>query len=167
NGRRGRHSGPPGGAEALALFGEPFEQWRGRPRLAVARVEARHVGEHLLESDLIGVEHGAAAITREAVAVEGRDVDVARPQGHALLADARPLLGEGPEAALPDLVVAYLPTLHAALPRASRDERLHLGIGLGHTASRVVAIPPRACLLAEAPLFAEAIADVSVPDVLA
>src|SRR5262249_14130826 len=140
--------------------GEPLEQWRGRPRLAVARVEARHVGEHLLEPDLIGVEHGAATIAREPVAVEVRDVDVAGPQGEAFLEDARALVDEGPQAALQDLVVAHLPTLYAALPRAGRDERLHFGIGLGHTASRVVAIPPRARLLAEASLLAEAVAHV-------
>src|SRR5215813_10525040 len=174
---RQRHSmmnAPPGRdsahsrvAETLALLGEPFEQWRGRPRLAVARVEARHVGEHLLEPDLIGVEHGATTIAREPVAVEVRDVDVARPQRDAFLEDARALVDEGPQAALQDLVVADLPPFDPALLGAGGDERLHLGIGLGRTAARLVAVPPRARLLAEAPLLAEAITHVRVAEILA
>src|SRR5262249_40730745 len=127
----------------------------------------RKAGEHLLEPALIGVERGAPTIAREPVAVEVRDVDVARPQRDAFLEDARTLVDEGPQAALQDLVVADLPPLDAALLGAGGDERLHFWIGLGRTAARLVAVPPRARLLAEAPLLAEALAHVRVAEILA
>src|SRR5713101_767655 len=73
--------------ETLALFRQPLEERRGRPRLAVAGVESRHVGVDLLEANLVGVEHRAPAVAREAVAVEVRDVDVARAERDALLED--------------------------------------------------------------------------------
>src|SRR5215467_3305836 len=154
-------------AKALPFLGEPLEERRGRPRLTVPGAEARHVREHLLEPDLIGVEHGTAAIAREAVAVQIGHVDVARTQRDTLLEDARALVDEGPQAALQDLVVADLPPLDPALLGAGGDERLHLGIGLGRTAARLVAVPPRARLLAEAPLLAEAITHVRVAEILA
>src|SRR6202795_3586777 len=94
-----RHPAPPAsgltGTEipgALALLRQTLEQPRRRPGLAVAGVEGRHVGVDLLEPDLVGVEHGAPAVAREAVAVEVGDVDVARAERDTLLEDARPLV---------------------------------------------------------------------------
>src|SRR5262245_57830376 len=121
----------------------------------MARVEARHVDVHLLEPYLVGVEHGAAAIAREAVAVEVRHVDVARAERNALLEDARAFVDEGPQAALEDLVVTHLPALDAAFPRARRDDGFHGRVGLGRPAPGVVPVPARARLLPEAPLLAE------------
>src|SRR5882762_8167899 len=94
-------------AEALALFRQPLEERRGRPGLAVAGVEGRHVGVDFLEADLIGVEHRAPAVAREAVTVEVGDVDVARAERDALLEDARTLVDKRPLASLEDLLVTH------------------------------------------------------------
>src|SRR5712691_2900551 len=152
--------------EALALFRQPLEKRRGRPGLAVTGVEGRHVGVDLLEPDLVGVEHGAAAVAREAVAVEVGDVDVARAKRDALLEDARALVDERPEAAREHLVVADRAPRDAAVFRASGDDRLHRGIGLGRARAGLVAVPSGGGLLAEAPLLAEPIAHMRVAQVL-
>src|SRR5215813_13028118 len=130
--------------EALAFAGQPLEKRGRRPRLAVASVEGGHIRVHLLETHLIGVEHGTATVAREAVAVEVGHVDVARPERDALLEDARTFVDERPQAALDDLVVADLPALDAAFLRAGGDDGLHRGVGLGCPAPGVVAIPARA-----------------------
>src|SRR4030095_16833399 len=93
-------------AKALALPGQALEKRRGRPRLTVARMKCRHVGQHLLEPDLIGIEHRATAIAREAVAVEVGHVDIARAEGDALFEDTRAFVDEGPQAAFEHLLVA-------------------------------------------------------------
>src|SRR6266705_2683964 len=96
-------------AEPLPLLGQALQQRRRRPGLAVTGVEGRHVGVDLLEPDLVGVEHGPAAVARKAVAVEIGDVDVARAKRDPLLENARALVDEGPEAAREDFLVAHRP----------------------------------------------------------
>src|SRR5206468_10458822 len=113
------------------------------------------------------IEHGPAAIAREPVAVEVGHVDVARAEGDALFENTRTFVDEGPQAALQDFIVADLPALDAAFLGTGRDDRLHLGIGLGRSASRIVAVPARACLLAKASLLAQAVAHVRVAEILA
>src|SRR6266496_1060819 len=146
--------------EALALFRQPLEKRRGSPGLAVTGVEGRHVGVHLLEADLVGVEHGPAAVARKAVAVEIGNVDVARAERDPLLENARALVDEGPDAARENLVVTDRPPRDAAFLGAGGDHRLHLGVRLGRARAGFVAVPAGARLLAEAPLFAELVAHV-------
>src|SRR5712691_290129 len=153
-------------AEPLPLLGQALQQRRRCPGLAVARVEGRHVGVDLLEPDLVGVEHGTAAVAREAVTVEVGDVDVARAERDALLENARALVDERPQAAREHLVVADRAPRDAAVFRAGGDDRLHIGIGLGRARAGLVAVPPGAGLLTEAPLLAERVAHLRVAQVL-
>ena len=122
-------------------------------------VEGRHVAIDLLEPDLVGVEHGAAPVAREAVAVQVGDVDIARAQRDALFENAGAFIDEGPEAALEDLLVADLPSRDATLLGRCRDQCLDFGIGPGSPRAGLVAVPPASRLLAEAPLLAEPVAD--------
>ena len=60
--------------------------------------------EDLSQAHGIGIPHGAAARGREAIAVNVNDVDVTGAKSDALLQDARPLIDEGVDRTLYDLL---------------------------------------------------------------
>src|SRR5262249_27566898 len=62
--------------EGLAGLGEPREQRRRLPQLAVLPVEFAYGVVDLANADRIRVVHGSAAPAREAEAVEPHDIDV-------------------------------------------------------------------------------------------
>src|SRR5260370_36650907 len=91
-------------AEPLPLLGQALQQRCRRPGLAVARVGGGHVGEDLLQPDLVGVEHASATIARETVALEGGDVGGTRTVRYTLPEESRASTHESPEAASDNLV---------------------------------------------------------------
>src|SRR6185369_554312 len=107
----------------------------------------------------VRVEHGAAAMDGEAVAVDVDDVDIAGPEREAFLQDLGALVDEGVDAALEDLLVADRAALDAPLLGGLRDERFDLGIRHRRAAALLVAIPAGARLLAEAAHLADAVGD--------
>src|SRR5688572_29946506 len=75
--------------EGLAGRCEPCQQGRGRPELPMLLLELANAFVDFLETHGVGVPHGPAARSREPIAVDVNDVDIARPQGDALFEDAR------------------------------------------------------------------------------
>src|SRR5258707_2393362 len=93
--------------KGLAFGGETLEQ-RGRFERGIVGllgVVGETVGD-VLETDLVGIEHRAAAIDRPAVTIKPDHVDVARPRCNALFEDARPLIDHRVHHAFEDFVVA-------------------------------------------------------------
>src|SRR6185295_18938938 len=140
-----------------ALARQALQQRRRLPQLAVLLLEGADVVVHRRRPHRVRIEHGAAPMNREAVAIDVDDVDVRGAEREALLEDPRPLVDEGVDAALEDFLVGDGAALDSPLLRGLGDERLDLGIGLRRAAALLVAIPARAGLLAEAPHLADAV----------
>src|SRR5215470_6781490 len=81
--------------EALAAFGDPREQRRRLPELAVLAVELAHGVVDPAGADGVRVIHRPAAPAREAEAVEPHHVDVARAQRDAFVEDLGALVDAG------------------------------------------------------------------------
>ena len=88
----------------------------------VARVglEALHRLHHVEQAHLVRIQHGAAAVDREAVAGDVDHVDVAGAGGDALLEDARAFVDQRVHAALDDFLVADLARRDAQLAGGRR-----------------------------------------------
>src|SRR5687767_15076123 len=143
----------PGSAELLAFGGQLGQQRRRLPELGVvARVlrEALHGGGHVVQADLAGVMHRAAAPDREAVAGEVDHVDVAGLAGNAVFQDVRAFVHQRIDQALHDFLVGdlarrdaeFLAVVFDHLVDQLRRDRVAL--------ARCVVVPAGAGLLAEA-----------------
>jgi hypothetical protein len=77
--------------------------------------ELPHPLEHLPETHLVGIEHRTAAGTREAVAGEVHDVDIAGARRDALLQNSGPLVYQRVHQPIDDLDVAHRARDHAEL----------------------------------------------------
>src|SRR5690606_5190714 len=76
--------------EFAAFFGQLFQQ-RGRlPPGAQLLVEFADPCVHAIQADRVSIEHGAALMRREAVAIDIDDIDVAGALGNALFKDLCP-----------------------------------------------------------------------------
>jgi signal transduction histidine kinase/CheY-like chemotaxis protein len=155
-----RASPPPpaslAGGEGRALLGEPAEPRRRRPDLlAGPAAQLQHPVADRLEAGLVGPEHGAAAVDGPAVAVDPDDVDVAGPDGQALLEDLGRLVHHRVEQPLEDLLVGESPARDAGRLRDLGDDPLDLGVGMGRAIPTLVTVEAGSGLLAEAPHLAE------------
>src|SRR5262245_41464898 len=91
----------------LAFRGETLEQRRRFERGIVGLLGVvRETISNVLQPDLVGVEHRAAAIDRPAITIEPDHVDIARTRRDVLFEDARTLVDHRVHHALEDLVVA-------------------------------------------------------------
>src|SRR5438045_226809 len=102
--------------ESSALARKALEQRCGSPKLAMLRLKLHDSRMHLVESDAVGVEHGPAAPSREAVAVDINEIDVGRAVCDAVLEDARAFVDQRVNRALDDLLVS---------DRTAPDARFH------------------------------------------
>src|SRR5512142_961335 len=154
--------------ERFSFGSEACEQRCRRPerRIGVGiGCDPLHAARDVVEAEHVGIEHGAAAMERKAVAREIDDVDVRCARRDALLQDARAFVHERQHAALDDLVVGELARRDADVLPMPRDQRIDGRIGQRIAPARLVAIPARPALLAEAALFAQAIGDARGPKV--
>src|SRR5258707_11527539 len=92
--------------KGLAFGGETLEQRRRFQRgiVGLLGVIRQPVGD-MLEANLVGIEHRAAAIDRPAIAIEPDHVDVARTRRDAFFEDARTLVDHRIHHVLEDLFV--------------------------------------------------------------
>ena len=65
--------------ERAASFGKLSKERGGFPEIAVSALKRHDPIENLLQTDRVGVPHGAAAIAREAVTGTGRSCRCRRP----------------------------------------------------------------------------------------
>src|SRR6185369_4123875 len=136
--------------ETLTRARQMRQQRRGREVLRAhlpAVVQQAFVDD--FKADLIGMEHRAAAVGREAQALQPDDVDLVRPRYHALLDEACSLIDHGIKAALEDFRIGDGAPRDAARGAVPGDEGAHLRVRQ-RAALRVVAVPARPALLPEA-----------------
>src|SRR6266404_5683593 len=130
-------------------FGKPQQALRGLPPVSLCAVEPLHGGDDGLQPDLVGIPHRAAAPAWEAVAVNGRHVDVGRADGDALFQLLRPLVDHCIDATLDDLLARYLAGREAARLAVSGNEALDFRVRRSGTCIGTIAVPAGAALLAE------------------
>ena len=80
----------------------------------------------MVEPQMVGPEHRAAAIDRPAVAVHPDDIDIRSPRRDSLFEDFGALVDHRQQAALRDFGIADLPPGDASARREIEDQRLHL-----------------------------------------
>src|SRR5579883_2462513 len=148
--------------EALAFARELFQQRRRLPEEAMRLVESLHIGIDLVETDSVGIEHRSAAPSREAIAGEIDDVDVARSERDALLEDLGALVDQRVDGALDDLLVGDRLALDAQPLRFRGDHLLDLGIGERRAAALLVAVPAGTGLLPVAALLADLVGQMRI-----
>ena len=85
----GVRSGPVG--DALPVRHELLEE-RRRRIAAETLMEFPDPREHMVQADLVSVEHGSAAVHRETIAVQVDDIDIARPLRNTLVENFEPSL---------------------------------------------------------------------------
>src|SRR5256886_9651978 len=142
------------------LGGEALEQRRRLQRgiVGLLGVIRQPVGD-VLEADLVGIEHRAAAVDRPAIAIEPDYVDVARTRRDALFEDARTLVDHRVHHALQDFVVADDALLAAETLQGLVDQLFDLGIGQRRARAALILVVALAGLLAEAAGFAQRVGD--------
>src|SRR5262245_32415700 len=138
---------------------EPLQQRRWRPQSSVLLLELAYALVDRLQPNHVRVPHRAAAVRGEAVAVDINDVDVAGPKGDPFFQDARPLVDERIDGSLDDFLRADPAPRDPPLSGDVLGELRRVQVGLPRPTSCFVAIPPRAGLLAEVALFAQAVFD--------
>src|SRR5262245_26467559 len=149
--------------EALAVLCEPCEQRRRLPlRALVALPELVDRIQHLVQPDLVGVEHRPAAVGREAVAGEVHHVDVGSAQRDAFLEDARAFVGKRVDAARDDLVVRDPAGVYPKLFPIVGENGLHFLVRDRLALALLVAVPAAAGLLPEPALLADQVGDLRV-----
>src|SRR6218665_2919622 len=154
--------------EGLAFGRQASQQRRGLPeRAVVQRVlrEALHRGDHVEQTQRVGIAHGPAAVEREPVAGQVDHVHIGGTQRNAFLDDLRGLVHQREHQALHDFLVADL-----ARRDAERGAVLlqHLGHHLRRdriALARLVVVPTGARLLAEAAQLAQQVGRLSVAHV--
>src|SRR6185437_12782960 len=99
--------------EALALADQLLQERRRFPVEPVTLVEALDVLQHALEADRIRIEHRPAAPGRKTVTRDIHNVDIAGPQGDALLQQHGALVDRAVDAALDDFLIADVAALDA------------------------------------------------------
>src|SRR5215831_12399855 len=92
-------------AQQTAALGNLTQQFGGTPTRAIALMPGRDLVVDLTGADRIGPIHQAAAIAGKTEAVEPHDVDIARPDGLALLQDLARLVEGGEQQSPQDLLV--------------------------------------------------------------
>src|SRR5258707_138403 len=152
-------------AELLA-FGRQLRQQRGRlPEIGVVvgvLGEAVHGLDHVEQPDLTRVVHGAAAPDGEAIAGQVDHVDIARLAGDAVFQDVGAFVDQGEDQALDDFLIGDLARGDAQLLAVGLD---HLVDQLGRDGialARLVVVPARAGLLAEAAQLAQLVGRAAV-----
>src|SRR5215467_14942927 len=105
---------------------------------------------HLTGADRVGPIHQAAAIAGETEAVEPHDIDIAGPDGLALLQDLARLVDGGEQQSPQDLLAGKCAPLEALFVRHLRDDGVHLRIDDGRAIALLVAVPAFASLLPKA-----------------
>src|SRR6202043_71046 len=102
-------------------------------------------------------EHGAAAVSGKAVAVEIYEVDIRGSLRDAVLDDAGTFVDERVNAALDDLLRAHVARRDASLPAVFLDDGGDFRIRNRMPRARLVPIPAGAGFLAEAAGFAQSV----------
>ena len=115
-------------------------------------MQALHRGGHCGQADAVGHVHRPALRSREAVAGQEHEVDVARAQRNAARQQLRALVDHRIEAALQDLVLADRAPGEAQPRRLADQEGFHC-IGIEQSAEYLEIARRR--LATEAPLFTE------------
>src|SRR4029077_12171455 len=113
----------------------------------------------VLETDLVGIEHRAAAIDRPAIAIEPDHVDIARTRRDTFFEDARTLVDHRVHHALEDLVVRDHALLAAEALQGLVDQLFDFRIGQRRARPCLVFVIALAGLLAETAGFAQRIRD--------
>jgi len=113
----------------------------------------------VLQPDLVGIEHRAAAIDRPAIAIKPDHIDVARPRCNALFEVlARTLVDHRVQSCLEDFVVADNPLLKAQTLQGLVDQ--FFDVGIGQRRARPCSYCNSPCRsLAEAAGFAQGVGD--------
>src|SRR5271169_4343920 len=130
-------------AEGLAFRAQAREQRRGSPEGAVRiglRGDVAHAARDLAQTNLVGVEHGAAAPRRKAIAVEIDDIDVRAALRNAILDDARTFVDQCVNAALDDFLAVHLARRDALLLAVFLDDGADFRVRDGISRARLVAI---------------------------
>src|SRR5207342_1063175 len=107
------------------------QQLRRPPARPVALMPGGDLVVDLARAYAVGPEHQAAAIAREAEAVEPHDVDVAGAQRLALLQDLAGLVDRGEQQPAQDFLVAERALLDAHPLGDLLDDAVHLGVDDG------------------------------------
>src|SRR5437763_1622819 len=141
----------------LSLCGQLLQQRRGLPELAVLFVKFQNAVVNVFQADGIGIPHRPAAMSREAVAVDVDDVDVARPQRIVFFQDARAFVYQSVEAAVQNFLARNLPLGDFRFRGPFSYQSGYFRIG-DCAPVFVVFVPPSAGLLAESSHFAKAVA---------
>src|SRR5215831_13460941 len=110
-------------------------------------------GQHSLETNRVGIEHGTAAPCGKPVAVHVYDIDIRGAKCDTFAKHARALIHERENAAVDDFIATDAAAFDARRVGALFDEGGSFGVGRG-LAILVVAGPAAAGLLAEAAEFA-------------
>src|SRR6266550_3288303 len=113
----------------------------------------------MLQADLIGIEHRAAAIDRPAIAIEPDHVDIARTRGDALFQYPRALVDHRIHHALEDFLVADDAALAAKPCQGLVDQLLDVRIGQRRARTALIFVVTLAGLLAEASGLAQRVRD--------
>src|ERR1700736_653110 len=111
------------------------------------------------DADAVGPVHQAAAVAREAKAVEPHHIDVAGAVGLALFEDLARLVDRGEEQPMEDLLVGEALLRDSELLRLFLDYAGEFGVGMRGAVSRHLAEPAGTVLLAERPVLDDRVFD--------
>src|SRR3984893_4080950 len=148
-----------GFAEGSTGFGQLTQQRGGGPALAVLLMPRLDLAVDFGDADAVGPVHQAAAVSREAEAVEPHHIDVAGAVGLALFEDLARLVDRGEEQPMEDLLVGEALLRDPELLRFFLDHAREFGVGMRGTVARLVAEPAGAGLLAEPPGLDDRVGD--------
>src|SRR6516164_3554706 len=127
--------------EGLAALGE-LRQQRGRgPAGAVLFLELPDPGVDCLQPDRVAIPHRPAAVGGEPVSVDVNDVDVAGPQGDALLQNSRTLVDEGVDGPLDDLIGSDFARRNAGFAGRLRGEPCGVRVRRRGAPASLVTVP--------------------------
>src|SRR5262249_57468199 len=117
----------------------------------------------LAHADRVGPVHQAAAIAREAEAVEPHDIDIAGAQCLAFVEDLARFVDGREQEALQDLLVREILLRDAELGDGLLDDARDLRIGMRRAVALLVFVPALAGLLPQPPALAHPLADRPAP----
>src|SRR5205814_10577625 len=141
------------------VFDEVAQERGGGPAFAVALVPAASLALDLGDADAVGPVHQAAAVAREAEAVEPHHVDVAGAVGFALFEDLAGFVYRGEQEPAQDLLVREAALRHPHFGRLFLDDAGDFGVGMSRAVALFVAEPAGPGLLPEPPRFDDRVGD--------
>src|SRR6202041_1459545 len=113
----------------------------------------------MLQADLIGIEHRAAAIDRPAIAIEPDHIDIAGARRDLFFENSRAFIDHRIHHALEDFLVADDAALAPQTLQRLVDQLLDFGIGQRRPRTGFIFVVALAGLLAEASGFAQSVRD--------